>query len=56
MNPSPQEIKAARVKAGLTQAKASSLLHLSTHTWKNYESGRSSMSLALFEHFHCLTK
>jgi len=53
MNPTAKQVKAARLSLGLTQKQAAQKLYMSTHTWKNYESGRSVMNQALFEHFHC---
>ena len=53
MNPTAQQVKSARLSLKLTQKQAAQKLYMSTHTWKNYESGRSVMNQALFEHFHC---
>jgi DNA (cytosine-5)-methyltransferase 1 len=36
-NPSPDEIRAAREKAGLTQEAAGALVHASRRTWMNWE-------------------
>ena len=54
MNPTPKEIKAARVAAGLSQSKASELLHVTLNGWQKWEYGDRKMPQAMFEHFHCL--
>src|SRR3954464_9945785 len=36
-NPTPAQIKAAREKAGLTQAAAAELVHTTWHTWQKWE-------------------
>lgn len=36
--PSPAEIKSARLAAGLTQTQAAQLVHASLKTWQNWES------------------
>ncbi len=54
MNPSPEEIKQARLDAGLTQRAAADLLYLDTNTWKSWEYGINPMPQDRWEHF--LTK
>ena len=36
--PTPAEVKAARVAAGLTQTEAAALVHAGLKTWQNWES------------------
>lgn len=36
-NPTPAEVRAAREKAGLTQAEAADVIHGSTRAWENWE-------------------
>jgi DNA (cytosine-5)-methyltransferase 1 len=36
--PSPTEIKSARLEAGLTQTEAATLVHAGLKTWQNWES------------------
>jgi len=54
-SPTPKQIKRARLDAGLSQAKAAALLYLTTHTWKNWESGRVKMPPDRWLLFHYLT-
>ena len=50
--PSPQEIKEARVQAGLTQAQAGALVGApSKRTWQDWEGGRRNMPAAKWELF-----
>lgn len=50
-NPSPEEIRAARETARLTQAAAGALLHTTSRTWQQWESGARSMHPAFWELF-----
>lgn len=36
--PDPAEIRAARLRAGLTQTEAAALIHVALRTWQQYES------------------
>ena len=55
--PSPQEIKEARVQAGLTQAQAGALVGApSQRTWQDWEGGRRNMPAAKWELFLLKTK
>ena len=36
-NPSPAEVRAARLAAGLTQAQAAALVHASPRNWQQWE-------------------
>lgn len=52
--PAPNEIKAAREAAGLTQTEAAALVHAGLKTWQNWESETSEnrkISLAAWELF-----
>jgi DNA-binding transcriptional regulator YiaG len=50
-NPKPEEIKAARVHAGLTQTEAASLVHSTCRVWQQWEAGDRRMHPAFFELF-----
>lgn len=51
MKPSPEEIRAARKAAGLTQTQAAHLVYCSLRTWQQWEAGRSKMPQGLWELF-----
>lgn len=56
-NPTPAEIRAARLAAGLTQAEAAKLVHAASYrTWQEWESGRRKMPAAKWELWKMLTK
>jgi DNA-binding transcriptional regulator YiaG len=48
-SPTPEEIKAARIAFGLTQAKAADLLHSSERSWQDWEAGRRKMHPAFWD-------
>ena len=50
-NPTPEEIRAARERAGLTQAQAAALVHSTLRAWQRYEAGERRMHPALWELF-----
>ncbi len=50
-NPTPDQIRAARLAAGLTQPKAGELILASKRSWENWEQGRVKMSPGLFDYF-----
>jgi DNA-binding XRE family transcriptional regulator len=51
-HPTPWQIYAARVRAGLTQAEAANLVYLQTRqAWSAYESGRLQIPLVTWELF-----
>lgn len=50
-NPSPEQIRAARNRAGLSQTKAADLIHSKLRTWQDWEAGKAAMHPALFELF-----
>ena len=50
-NPSPDEIRAARIKAGLTQREAALLIHGTLRAWEGWEQGERPMHAGLWELF-----
>jgi DNA (cytosine-5)-methyltransferase 1 len=50
-NPKPPEIRAAREAAGLTQAEAGELVHVSMRGWQQWEAGERPMHPAFWELF-----
>ena len=50
-SPSPQEIKAARKLAKLTQPQAAALVFCSHRTWQEWESGKNMMSQCHWQFF-----
>lgn len=50
-NPTPAEIRAARIDAGLTQAAAAVLIHCSPKSWEKWESGERRMHPAFWDLF-----
>ena len=50
-NPTTQQIKQARMDAGLTQTAAALLIYKGCRAWQQYEKGDRAMDLALFELF-----
>ena len=55
-NPAPEQIRAARLAAGLSQAEAGELILASKRSWENWEQGRVKMSPGLFDYFLIKTK
>ena len=49
--PTPADVKSARISAGLTQKQAAGLIHKKLLAWQRYESGDRSMDCALYELF-----
>jgi len=50
--PTPDQVRAARTAAGLTQAAAAALVHLSGQVrWAEYENGTRNIDLARWELF-----
>jgi len=47
--PSPEEIRAAREAAGLTQTEAAGLVHASMRAWQQWEAGNRRMHPAIWE-------
>ena len=50
-NPSPEEVKAARASAGITQEQAGAILHTTGRVWRQWESGDRRMHPAFRELF-----
>ncbi len=50
-NPVPEEIKAARETAGLTQTEAAALLYKTARVWQMWEAGDRRMDPAFWELF-----
>ena len=51
-NPSPAEIRAARLTAGLTQTAAGALLYTTCRVWQQWEAGDRRMHPAFWELFN----
>ena len=50
-SPAPEEIRAARDAAGLSQTAAAELVHSKLRTWQQWEAGDRAMPPGLFELF-----
>ena len=50
-NPTPQEIKQARLNAGLTQKQCADMVHVNIRSWQKWEGGERPMNLAAWELF-----
>ena len=50
--PTPDEVKAARARSGLTQQAAATLVHSKLRSWQEWEQGHSTMHAGLFELFN----
>jgi DNA-binding transcriptional regulator YiaG len=48
-NPTPDEIRAARASAGLTQTEAARLIYCTLRAWQDWEAGKRRMHPALWE-------
>jgi putative transcriptional regulator len=51
MNPTPDQIREARIKAGLTQSKAAERVHMTLSGWQRAEYGNRKLDLARWELF-----
>ncbi len=51
IQPSPEQIKAARLKAGLTQGEAAKLVYVDLRTWQKWEGAERKMHPAMWELF-----
>ena len=49
--PNPNEIRAKRLEAKLTQADAADLIHSKLRTWQDWEAGKAKMHAGLWELF-----
>ncbi len=54
--PDPDDIRAARTAAGLTQTEAGDVVHASLRTWQQWEAGDRKMHPGLFELFKLKTR
>lgn len=50
-SPTPNEIRAARERAGLTQTQAAHLIHGTMRAWQEWEAGNRKMHPGLWELF-----
>ena len=50
-NPSPEQIRASREAAGLSQSAAAVLIHSTLRTWQDWEAGKARMHPGLWELF-----
>ena len=50
-NPTPGQIRTARLASGLSQREAGGLILDSKRSWENWEQGRVKMSPGLFDYF-----
>jgi len=55
-NPTPEQIKAKREAAGLTQTEAGALVHTTCRTWQQWEAGDRGMHPAFWELFTIKTR
>jgi DNA-binding transcriptional regulator YiaG len=55
-NPNPEQIKEARLKAGLSQTAAAELIYSTYRTWQDWEAGKAKMHEGLWELFLLKTK
>lgn len=55
-NPTPDQIRAVRLAAGLSQPEAGELILASKRSWENWEQGRVKMHPGLFDYFLIKTK
>lgn len=54
--PTPADVKSARVAAGLTQKQAAAVIHKTLLAWQRYESGDRAMDAAYYELFLIKTR
>jgi len=50
-SPTPEQIKAARANAGLTQSQAALLVYKTLNAWQKWEAGDREMDAAIWELF-----
>ena len=50
-NPTPAQIRAARLSLGLTQTQAGAVVHCEIRTWQQWEAGDRKMHPAMWELF-----
>lgn len=49
--PTPADVKSARIAAGLTQKQAAAVIYKDIRAWQRYEAGDRHMDAALYELF-----
>jgi len=54
--PTPKQIKAARLSSGLSPTDAAALIHKALRTWQQWEAGDRSMDPAFWELFNIKRK
>lgn len=54
--PTPEEIKAARLAAGLTQRQAAERIGYKLRSWEDWEQGKRNMRQVVFDVFKTKTK
>ena len=54
--PTPAEIKAARMEAGLTQQESADMMGVHLRSWQRWEYGKREMSPAYFEMYLIMSK
>ena len=54
-NPTPEEVKAARLRLGYTQAQAAAVIYCGYRAWAEWESGNRKMHPGLWELFNIKT-
>lgn len=54
--PTPEEIREARKRAGLTQKQAGALVHATDRAWRYWEAGERDMSPLAWEQFQTKTE
>ena len=55
-NPTPEEVRAAREAAGLSQTQAARLIYCTLRGWQEWEAGNRRMHPAFFELFRAKSK
>ena len=55
-SPPPDEIRAFRIRARITQATAASMIHATLRAWEDWEQGRRNMPAAKWELFLLKTR
>lgn len=55
-NPSPEQIKRARLNTGLTQTNAAKIVYRTLNSWQKWEAGDRVMPVAMWELFLLQTK
>jgi DNA-binding transcriptional regulator YiaG len=56
MIPTPEQVRAARQAAGLSQTAAAALIHSALRSWQDWEAGKRKMHPAFWELFNLKIK